>query len=230
MGFETRAPQAKFVSISNGAMYYKVNKEDVPNTPGAIAVKGVSKDGNPYSFYKKEYSSFTGKIIKLGYKDFDFGGKTTKKLEIRMSDGVNEIIIQIDSTSMMHNSLLNNLANTDLTSNIKLETSKGKGGEGTNIYIHQNGVNIRWKFTKENPGERPEPIFKTLQGKQIWDYSGVYDFWFNYCTNIMMPIVNTSTPKQHHVEEESQHLDDSEQELDSPTPSGTSNPNNDLPF
>jgi len=225
MGYEDKRNDARFVTLAQGTMYYKTDEHD----PKGILTTGSLNDGSSYSFYKKEIGAFTGKITSMQYQIHE---KFGTKLNIRIEDYDDVIILQIKSDSSTHDSLLNSLANCDLSKKVRISASKGKEGKGTNVWVQQNGININWKFTKENPGNVPKAVVKKIQGKESWDFSEIHNFWYEYCINELIPSIQgdsasteTNTSKSDNISKNTEKLVEKVQEQ-----TISDEENDDLPF
>ena len=182
---------ATYIGISDGKISLRV-KED---TPGAIQI--VSKDSGKVSWVKY-YRSITGYLTGLINKQDKFDDKKYN-WHLTIVDGNDTYILQVRESSGYGRSLMKSLPNVDFSKKItfspyvKVVDDKKRG----TLYLSQDGGNIDWYFTKDNPNGMPELIERVdARGNITYDDSAILDFFIKYVDTVILPRINEANRKR----------------------------------
>ncbi len=188
MGFGTEE-KITYASISNG----KISIGAKEGEEGAVLVKYQDNAGQDQITYKKYFSNFTGMLTDIKYK---ISEKYGTKLEMTLVDGLDKIVIQLKADSSLANRAVNLLLgpNTDLSRQMTIDPFLGtnkKGAKSTVLMIKQNGESLVAKYNKESGGV-PEPITSEVMGVKKWDWSPVYNFFYEQVNNVLIPALGNT--------------------------------------
>lgn len=172
MGFTNRsAGGSKYLTFKEGKIKYK------------------DSEGND-----QFHNGFAGSVIDLDIKDENFDGRAYRQITLFIVDDDSGRMyeMQMALESGYGNAFACIAPNVDWSQPVdisptmtkpKIPGSKGYGG----MFISQPGagekwVAVKWKFTKENPGKRPEIVVRTkkVNKKEVpdgFDYSDRNDFY-----------------------------------------------------
>lgn len=117
------------------------------------------------------FDSVSGLLERVEFKDDEYNCTKFRKLVLLLDDVGEKFLIQIRTDSGYFRGLTNSIANADINQSVKLvANSKDVNGKPqTTIFVNQNGKTLKWKWTKENPGELPPLKQVKLKGQTVWD-------------------------------------------------------------
>lgn len=164
MGF-TNSGNKTFLTVADGKIIQKVTED----TPGAI--KRINKENK--TVYELRHGGFEGYITNINVTEREFGGKKMKQWNIDIDDIGDQYQLQLSYSSGYSMSFLKSILNPvidfsqpiKITPWMKVVNEKKK----TAIYLAQNGEDIPWFFTKENPNGLPELKKVRIGGEEKWD-------------------------------------------------------------
>lgn len=140
------------------------------DTPGAVAVKTPTGE----TVYQLHDDFIEGMITAFDEKTSDFNGKTTRSLVVVMSDTDEVYRIEMTRGKQYWADLLLRLPNVDLSKRITLSpydiTDKDTGSRNQGISMKQQGQKITRAFTKDNPGNLPQPKEIEIDGEKKLDW------------------------------------------------------------
>lgn len=172
MGFKNRsAGGSKYLTFKEGKIKYK------------------DSDG-----VEQFHSGFAGRVIDLDIKDEEYEGRPYRQITLFIEDDDSGKMfeMQMGLESGYGNAFSCIAPNIDWAKPIEVSPSitpsKTVGGKGYGgLFISQpdgsdKRKSVKWRFTKENPGKRPEVVVKTkkVRGKDVpdgFDFSERNDFY-----------------------------------------------------
>ena len=181
--------------------YYNIVNGKI-STPCEETTEGVKTRTNSEGTIKHElhYSGLVGQITNVSFK----AGKYGRQLEVKLTDGGANDVLNIECNSGYGSSFLNKIANVDLTKPVKIEVFAIKEGDKTKqlLTIKQAGESglidskIATAYTKENPNGLPQweqiflkdgvtPVLKNA--KNTYDTTAQENFYTNLIEAIVQP-------------------------------------------
>jgi hypothetical protein len=138
------------------------------------------------------FDTVDGIITAAEYKEDSYNGQDFRKLVLSIIDGEDKYILQVREDSGYYRGLTNAIANADISKKVKLTASSKEvnGKPQTTIFVSQNGTALKWKWTKDNPGELPPLDQVKLKGKTVYDNSAQTAFFAKFWSNLF----NSATP------------------------------------
>lgn len=118
------------------------------------------------------FDSVSGVISQIEFKDDEYNGSKFRKLLLTLHDEGQKYLVQVRTDSGYYRGLTNAIANADIDQEIKLIASSKVGENGkpqTTIFVNQNGKALKWKWSKDNPGELPELEKVKVKGQYVYD-------------------------------------------------------------
>jgi hypothetical protein len=133
------------------------------------------------------YDSVEGIIKAVEFKDDEYNGTSFRKISITLVDGDEKYILQIRTDSGYYRGLTNSIANGDITKPVKLVASSKEvnGKPQTTIFVSQGGQALKWKWTKDNPGNLPPLETVKLKGRTVYDNTQQQAFFEGYWTTLL---------------------------------------------
>lgn len=162
MGLGNRE-SATYLSIRNGKVfrYSKTQQE------GTIAIK--NKEGVERFYFVYDYVD--GIVTSIKTKKDTFAGQEKTFLVVTLTDEVENFNIEIDMQSNYFQSFANAAINGDVNKPFKLIPTMKEvdGKKNTGMIIMQDGNAIKWKYTKETPGEMPDIVVTRNKKGEVVD-------------------------------------------------------------
>lgn len=140
---------------------------------GKFAKKNA--DGNIQLF-----DAVDGIIVGVEFKDDEYNGTKFRKLLLTLDDNGERFLVQVRTDSGYFRGLTNAVANADVTQNVKLVASSKTGDNGkpqTTIFVSQHGKALKWKWSKDNPGELPALQKVKVKGQDVYDNTKQLEFF-----------------------------------------------------
>lgn len=141
------------------------------------------------------YDQVEGVIKSADFKDDEYNGTKFKKLVLKIVDGDETFILSIRQDSGYFRGLTNSIANADISKAVKLVASSKEvnGKPQTTIFVSQSGQALKWKWTKENPGNLPALESVKLKGKTVYDNSAQQAFYEQFWNGVFNTAVGTTS-------------------------------------
>jgi len=178
---------------------------------------------------RQAFNPSTQETITVTEEYFDFVSGYIKQAYLKEFDGrrfLNMIIDDVMISLKYDNSrggidaycqdLIKRLPNIDLSKKVTLKpfkfldekrsAAKGREVFNTGISVYQD-EKVTYKFTKEEPNGIPQPVKKTVNGKDVWDFSQVDDFLYSVLTEFLLNFEDEfKQPEQQKPEQETDDL------------------------
>lgn len=185
MGLENREG-GKYITIYNGKFAIRVDE----GTPGSVS--RVNKQNK--TVHEKYYDSFTAKLVGIKTKDSSYG----KNWVFSFKDGAEVYQLHLSYSNSFATNLLKMLPNIDLEKEMKIQPAVKEvdGKNKSSLFVNQDGVSIKHKYTKENPNGMPPMEQLTVKGQLVWDDTKRIEFLHAMVERDIIP----KLPKQEVVE------------------------------
>lgn len=172
-----------FLGINEGKITQRVKEGDSGAEPR------VKTDGT--IIYERRFGYITGLLTGISIKSTPYGTTEIKSFVLQLSDVGENYQLEINYDSAYAKSFLKSILNpeVDFSQNItltpwyKVQNDKKKSA----IYLSQNGKQIDWYFTKDNPNGLPELKEVTLKGKVTYDDYDQMQFFEKQISEKILP-------------------------------------------
>lgn len=130
-----------------------------------------TSDGRKITKYVQEFNYVAGELCDILVEDTDYG----RRWVVKVCDGDEMYNIAFKYSSGYSKSFLNQVEKVDLSKPVQITCSvkevekNGKTIPNTSMWIRQNDEWVGFKYTKDNPGNRPQLKELTVKGEKIWD-------------------------------------------------------------
>lgn len=137
----------KYFTIYNGKFSINVPK----GTPGSVT--RINKVGREVSEIYKDF--FVGKLVNIRTKTSEKYGKSW---EFDLRDSGDVWTLQLSYSNSSAKNLIKILPNADLAQEMKIQISMKmvENKPKTSIFVSQNGVTLKHKYTRTNPNGMPD--------------------------------------------------------------------------
>ncbi|NDD55070.1 hypothetical protein EBZ39_14605 [bacterium] len=174
-----------YLAVADGKIVRRVKE------PTANSRQRTTKEGK--TVHEELYDYATGLITDITTRENDFG----KFWNVVMTDGSNTYVLQFKYSGGNATSFLKSIPNADVTKRItimpKMQTVGDK--KRASLVLIQDNQAIRWKWTKDNPGDVPQLRKIKVKGIEQWDDSDMMDYLERY----LMQHVKTKLAKSANI-------------------------------
>lgn len=190
MLLEQTERNGNFLSVKHGAICLesKDPKEGYELIEGEV-------NGVPYSKYVKKFQGVQGIITKIEWYDREHNGSHYRGLHIKMKDGGEHYIIDLPFEKRQYDYFTKIAENIDYSKPVTfeawLDVKNAKPGQQTPtaFIAKQDGQIVQWKYTRENPGDCPQPK-QTRTGK--WNFDDQRDWLLERILTVVAPHVEAT--------------------------------------
>jgi hypothetical protein len=154
-----------YLSIADGKIVRRFKE------PTANSKQRTSKTGK--IVHEESYDFVSGIITDISTKDSEYG----KFWNVRLQDGADTYVLQFQYSGGNASSFLKAIPNADLAKEIKIKPRVEMNGDKkrTTVMLIQDDTIIRWKWTKDNPGDLPSLKKVKVKGVEQWDDSDMME-------------------------------------------------------
>jgi hypothetical protein len=154
-----------YLSIADGKIVRRFKE------PTASSKQRTSKTGK--IVHEESYDFVSGIITDISTKDSEYG----KFWNVRLQDGHDTYVLQFQYSGGNASSFLKAIPNADLAKEIKIKPRVEMNGDKkrTTVMLIQDDTIIRWKWTKDNPGDLPGLKKVKVKGVEQWDDSDMME-------------------------------------------------------
>ena len=154
-----------YLSIADGKIVRRFKE------PTANSKQRTSKTGK--IVHEESYDFVSGIITDISTKDSEYG----KFWNVRLQDGHDTYVLQFQYSGGNASSFLKAIPNADMAKEIKIKPRVVMNGDKkrTTVMLIQDDTIIRWKWTKDNPGDLPSLKKVKVKGVEQWDDSDMME-------------------------------------------------------
>lgn len=153
---------------------------------GYRKVEGFLQDGTPWKKWIRPYKAVSGYIDKIEPYDREHNGRKFRGWDIVINDGDSEFHLDIPFESRVNSRWMKVAEMIDYSKPVRFSAWHDNKSDSTAFNVQQDGVSVPQKYTRENPGDMPEPIQRS-SGK--WDYGAQEDFLVERMKKFVIPNV-----------------------------------------
>jgi hypothetical protein len=172
-----------YLSIADGKIVRRFKE------PTANSKQRTSKTGK--IVHEESYDFVSGIITDISTKDSEYG----KFWNVRLQDGADTYVLQFQYSGGNASSFLKAIPNADLAKEIKIKPRVEMNGDKkrTTVMLIQDDTIIRWKWTKDNPGDLPSLKKVKVKGVEQWDDSDMMEALEAYIDEHVKPKLQSAT-------------------------------------
>lgn len=179
---------------------------------GYKKIEDTLRDGTPYKKWIKPYKAVAGFVNKIEWYDREHAGRKFRGWNIFIDADGTPCVLDIPFKSRANSRWMKIAEMIDYSKPVRFSAWHDKKENAIAFNAQQDGVSVPQKYTRENPGNLPEPIQRT-SGE--WDYGDQDDFLAQRITKFVIPAVEAAafarngsgTPKTESVSSEPSGLE-----------------------
>lgn len=172
---ESKTPRAGFVET------------EVKNpSTGATSIK-----------YVKKYKGVEAIVKKIEWRDVEWEDRRFTSWRLILDAAGTPVVLEIPFESNACSRFMKLAENIDFNKPVEFSAWKSQDDK-TAFSVKQDGQNVPQKYTRENPGNCPEPV-KTRSGK--WSFDAQKDFLYEQMMNTVLPAVDAAQAKREALED-----------------------------
>jgi len=151
--------------------------------PTATSKERITKTGK--IVHEEHYDYVMGLIVDIATRENEYG----KFWNVVLLDGVEKYTLQFQYSGGNASSFLRALPNVDLSKPVKMipRVQIDKDKKRSSIVMVQGETAIRWKWTKDNPGDMPTLRKVKVKGIEQWDDSDMMEYLEKYVFTEIKP-------------------------------------------
>jgi hypothetical protein len=140
------------------------------------------------------FTFLEGYLHGLDIRDEEYQGDQYKKLCLTINDGSEDFQLQMRLDSGYGRAFCNMVEEIDLSQPFKVTPTykEEDGKKRSGMFINQNGKALKWKYTKNHPGNLPEMKKVMFKGKEVWDNTDQQAFYIDLLLNKIKPNLKNS--------------------------------------
>jgi hypothetical protein len=102
--------------------------------------------------------------------------------ELHLNAGGEDFALRLKASSRLFESFAKCIPNIDKDKLLRIEAYTNKGGH-TALAFKQDGKNVEWAFTKDNPNGMPAWVKTVKQGETVWNHDEADEFLYQLAKN-----------------------------------------------
>jgi hypothetical protein len=168
---------AKILTIVQSQFTQRLSDGEEPAEGAVVSTRVLEKGPNAGKEVREiRASELTPSIITgAEFQETDYGNNLILKLVDESEDSFN---LQIPIDSRFFAEFAKRIPNINLEKMVEFKIAKSKLDGKPYLFVSQDGEAVKFAFTKDNPGDMPQPVKKTVKGKVVWDWEEQENFLY----------------------------------------------------
>lgn len=168
---------AIYLAVADGKIVRRTKE------PTATSKERITKTGK--IVHEEHYDYVMGLIVDIATRENEYG----KFWNVVLLDGSEKYTLQFQYSGGNASSFLRALPNVDLSKPVKMipRVQIDKDKKRSSIVMVQGENAIRWKWTKDNPGDMPTLRKVKVKGIEQWDDSDMMEYLEKYVFTEIKP-------------------------------------------
>jgi len=160
-----------FLNIIGGKITQRVNE----GTEGAKSRKLEKGPKSGTEVWEVEHDFVSGKIVDGGIKESEYGDR----IELKLQDKDEYYVLTVNwDYSKLRDAIVKRLPNLDVEKPVEISCFPDRDTGQPVLMIRQGGEVVKYFWTRDQPGDLPEPTQKKVRNKVEWDWTDVDNFLF----------------------------------------------------
>lgn len=179
---------------NSGGLFLKIRREGIcleskTEREGYRKIEGKLADGTEFKKWIKPFKAVSGYVTKIEWYDREYNGRKFRGWNLHIdADGV-PCNLDIPFASRVNSRFMKLAENIDFRKPVRFSAWHDRKTDSTAFNVQQDGVTVPQAYTRENPGNCPEPI-QRRNGE--WDYGDQEDFLCERMINTVIPTVEVA--------------------------------------
>jgi len=139
--------------------------------------------------YVKKYKGVEALICKIEWYEREFEDTTFRGWKLHLDAAGTPCILTLPFSSRVTSRFMRLAENINFSQPVEFSAWYDQKNDTTAFNVKQDGATVLQKYTKENPGDCPEPTKKRLGG---WDFSAVNEYLYDVMMTEVIPAVEAA--------------------------------------
>lgn len=174
-----------FLKIKHGCLC----EESKTEREGYKKAEGTLQDGTPWKKWYRPYKAVAGYVNKIERYDREHGGRKFRGWNIFIDADGTPCVLDIPFDSRVNSRWMKLAEAIDYTKPVRFSAWQDRKTDMIAFNVQQDGVSVPQKYTREDPGQMPEPVQRS-SGK--WDYGAQEDFLTERILKFVVPAVEAA--------------------------------------
>jgi hypothetical protein len=149
------------------------------------AVSRVNK--NNATVFEQRYPKISGYIVNAEYVTREHNDQKYHNFNIHLSDGKETFILSLGKKSNAANAVMQTLPKVDFTKKVQLSLSYDVASKKQTLFMNQDGAGLKWSWTKDKPGQKPNWEKVTIDGEDKWDRTKEFEYFESILKDHLRP-------------------------------------------
>lgn len=180
---------SKIVTIVKGK--FTIRLPDDSNNPKAVE-RELTMGVNAGKIVKElQYTGIEGSIERCYVDESDYGANLITEL---VDEEGSRFKLQIPLDSQFFGQYAKRMPNIDTSKPLFLGLGYDRERGRNFLYARQGDEKVSMAYTKDNPNGLPEPIKKTVKGKEVWDFEEQENFLYEVAMDFSIKLESSDVP------------------------------------
>lgn len=180
---------SKIVTIVKGK--FTIRLPDDSNNPKAVE-RELTMGVNAGKIVKElQYTGIEGSIERCYVDESDYGANLITEL---VDEEGSRFKLQIPLDSQFFGQYAKRMPNIDTSKPLFLGLGYDRERGRNFLYARQGDEKVSMAYTKDNPNGLPEPIKKTVKGKEVWDFEEQENFLYEVAMDFSTKLESSDVP------------------------------------
>jgi hypothetical protein len=180
---------------NSSAIYLKISNGKVVRsfkTPTANSVTRTTDNGK--IVHEETYGFIEGIITDISTKENDYG----KFWVVKITDEGTDYILEFNYSGGIASSFLKTLPNVNFARPVRISPKQTIDGDKkkNTLFINQDGVPLKWYWTREDMKDLPDLKKIKVKGKETWDDSEQLSYLENYTKELLHAADTSDVPQE----------------------------------
>jgi len=171
-----------FLKVSDGQITMNV-KEGTPDAKSRV--------WEDKTYWYLGFNNVHGLITSIKKNSYEKDSKSFDSLHIYIDKGNGRYILSMPYSSSVARNFYNKMELIDYSKEVVISASLDNNGY-SQIFIQQNDVWLKNKYSKDNPGEKPMWNRVIVNGKDIWDRTDELAYFQNIIDAVILPQIEAA--------------------------------------
>ena len=152
--------------------------------PGTEGAKQRTTDsGKTITYQSADYVE--GHITDVQHVSDEWDGKKYDNILITLQDADERYFVKLSLYGRMASTFFHTMESIDFSDRVRLVATRNDNRNG--MIVIQNNQPLKWNYTKDNPGNRPDKVKVMVQGNETWDSTAQVRWFWRKLQNEVMP-------------------------------------------
>lgn len=173
--------------------HYSLCEESKTERAGFAPVKVTNpRTDDSSTKYIKRYNAVEAFVKSIEFRDVTYDENRYMSWKLSLNADGTPCVLEIPFSSIVSTRFMKMAENIDFSKPVEFSAWKSQDDK-TAFSVKQDGENVPQKYTRDNPGDCPEPT-QNRTGK--WNYDAQTDFLYEQMMNVVLPKVEAANARR----------------------------------